>query len=295
MVGIVTVLYNSASVLPDFFRSLDEQTYRDFTLHIVDNASPDNSLELARKLSVTVSFPTVFIENQQNSGIAQGNNLGIRAARKNGCNWILLSNNDTVWQPNTLAMLLNEAETTDYQIIVPKILYPDGRIWYAGGRRNRLRGGTTHFKHERILTPRPVKYAPSCCMLIHSTIFDRIGTMDERFFLYYDDTDFVRRAANECIDVLYLPQAVIKHKESSSVGAVSPITQYWLSRNLLFFTQLHHSIYNWYYILLVNMALLFTKRLLTFQCSEWWASWCGTRDGIRLFRKNRLKINALNI
>lgn len=294
MVGIVTVLYNSTLVLLDFFQSLEAQTCRNFTLYIVDNASPDNSLQQAHRLAKTVSFSTVFIENTHNGGIAQGNNLGIRAAKRDGCNYILLSNNDTVWSPDTLSSLLRSIESTDYQIVVPKILYHDtGKIWYAGGTWNRLRGGTLHFKHERIRSPHPVDYAPSCCMLIHSDIINLIGTMDERFFLYYDDTDFVRRVQNKGLKILYSPQVVITHKEGSSIGSLSPTSQYWLSRNLLIFTQKHRSIFYLYYILFVSFTVLFTKGLFTFNRPVWLSTWYGIIDGMRICHSKQLEINYL--
>lgn len=289
-VGIVTVLYNSSSVLPDFFRSLDRQECRDFTLYVVDNASPDDSQEQAKRLATTVSFQTVFIENTCNGGIAQGNNLGIVAARQTGCEWILLSNNDTVWQPDTLKTLLEETDRCDAEIAVPKIKVHDSdRNWYAGGGWNRWRGGTKHIFQEKPqdLKFRVVEYASTCCMLIRRAVFDRIGGMDERFFLYYDDSDFVRRAADAGIKIGYVPQATISHKESVSTGAVSPLAQYWLSRNLLLFTHKHHSKVYWYYVLAVNLLILFTKRLLTFRPAEWQASWRGTCDGIRACRKLR--------
>ena len=289
-VGIVTVLYNSSSVLPDFFRSLDGQACSDFTLYVVDNASPDDSLKQARRLATTVSFQTVFIENPCNGGIAQGNNLGIMAARQHGCEWILLSNNDTVWQPDTLKTMLKEADRCDAELAVPKIkVYGSNRNWYAGGRWNRWRGGTKHLFQEKPqdLKSRVVEYAPTCCMMIRSTVFDRIGRMDERFFLYYDDSDFIRRAVDEDIKAWYIPQAEISHKESVSTGAVSPLAQYWLSRNVLLFTHKHHSKVYWHYVLAVNLLILFTKRGLTFGSAEWQASWRGMCDGIRACRKIR--------
>lgn len=286
--AVVTVLYNSRDVLIDFFQSLDRQTNRDFTLYVVDNASPDDSLEQARELAKIVSFSTVFIENPQNTGIAHGNNLGIRTAQKDGCRWILLSNNDTVWQPDTLARLREQAERAGWEIIAPKIRYAGSeRIWYAGGHWNRWRGGTTHIKNERIRTARPVEYASSCCMLIHNTVFERIGGMDERFFLYYDDSDFVRRATGAGIPVGYVPQAVIAHKEGASTGAVSPTAQYWLSRNLLLFTQKHESKLDWFRVLVIHLAILCTKRLFTFAPATWQAAWRGTCDGIRLCREKQ--------
>ena len=289
-VGIVTVLYNSSSVLPDFFRSLDEQVCRDFTLYVVDNASPDDSLTQARLLATTVSFQTVFIENPCNGGIAQGNNQGIRTARRDDCEWILLSNNDTIWRPDTLEILSKETDRCGAEIAVPTIkMYGSERNWYAGGCWNRWRGGTKHIVREKRqdLKSRVVEYAPTCCMLIRSTVFDRIGWMDERFFIYYDDSDFVRRAADTNLKIWFIPQAKIRHKEGVSTGAVSPLAQYWLSRNLLLYTHKHHSKVYWHYVLAINLLILFSKRLLTFRFAEWQAAWRGMCDGIRTCRKSR--------
>jgi len=287
-IGIVTVLYNSLAVLPDFFRSLNEQAYRDFTLYVVDNASPDDSFGQARALADTVDFRTVFIRNTINSGIAQGNNIGIYAARQDGCEWMLLSNNDTVWSPDTLALLVEKAGACRAQITVPKILCHDtGKTWYAGGSWNRLRGGTMHHKADQVNAPSVTEYAPSCCMLIRRSVFDRIGVMDERFFIYYDDSDFVRRAYGAGISIWYIPHAVISHKEGSSTGAVSPTAQYWLCRNLLLFTGKHESALYWNYVLAVNLLILLLKRPFTFRWKEWLAAWQGIRDGVIDCRKNR--------
>ena len=284
-IAIVTVLYNSVSVLPDFFQSLDSQTRRDFALYVVDNASPDDSLVLVNRLAQSVDFHVICIENSSNSGIAGGNNLGINAARQDGCEWILLTNNDTVWTPDTFEVLLEQACRCGAKIAVPKIkIHGTDRIWYAGGRWNRFRGGTMHVKKDRTACAAPTAYAPTCCMLIHHTVFARIGGMDERFFLYYDDSDFVRRAADAAIPVWYVPQAVVSHKESVSTGAVSPLAQYWLSRNLLLFTYKHHSKLYWCYVLAVHLLILCTKRLLTFGRAEWRASRRGFRDGLRACR-----------
>lgn len=70
-IGIVTVLYNSESVLSDFFTSLEQQTYKNFILYVIDNASPDNSLQIAREMADKMPFRVVFIENPVNGGIAR--------------------------------------------------------------------------------------------------------------------------------------------------------------------------------------------------------------------------------
>lgn len=107
-IGIVTVLYNSENVLEDFFRTLDRQTYRDFSLYVIDNHSPDNSLDRARELAATVRFRTEIIAEPENWGVAKGNNIGIVRALAEGCEYVLLSNNDIVLEPDTLEKYTSE-------------------------------------------------------------------------------------------------------------------------------------------------------------------------------------------
>ncbi|MDR0954021.1 MAG: glycosyltransferase family 2 protein [Rikenellaceae bacterium] len=298
-VAIITVLYNSSSVLPDFFRSLEGQTRRDFTLYAVDNASPDDSLEQVQAWAGRVSFPVEVIRSETNAGIAAGNNRGIRAAREAGCRWFLLTNNDTVWEPDTLEILLAEAERHGAGMAVPKItIHGTDRLWYAGGSWNRLRGGTRHHglgrrdRATRDEASRPVEYAPTCCMLIRDTVFERVGVMDERFFLYYDDADFVRRATRAGETLWYVPRSCLAHKESVSTGGVSPLAQYWLSRNLLLFTRKHYSAPYWCYVLAVHWAILLTKRAITFDRAQWTACRRGILDGIEICRTPVRKIST---
>ena len=136
-IGIVTVLYNSETVLDDFFSTLALQSYKTFVLYIVDNKSPDNSLAKAKELASQNDFETVFIENPQNDGVAKGNNLGIEKALADGCDYVLLSNNDVVLYEDTIKNLLFATEHNNVLVTVPKILiYDNKNIWFAGGELN---------------------------------------------------------------------------------------------------------------------------------------------------------------
>ena len=99
-VGVVTVTYNSQQVLPDFFASLWSQTHTNFVLYAVDNASSDDSVQLVR---AEADERIRLIENASNVGVAAGNNIGITAARNDGCEYVLLLNNDTVFSGSLLA------------------------------------------------------------------------------------------------------------------------------------------------------------------------------------------------
>ena len=146
MIGIVTVLYNSEKVLEDFFISLEQQTYKDFCLYIVDNASSDRSMEVAREKAGKVSFRSFFIENMQNYGVAKGNNQGIRQAIADGCEYVLLSNNDIVLDENCIDTLLEKAVKERIKVVVPKIFFYDSTLlWYAGGNFVDAKGAVAHW------------------------------------------------------------------------------------------------------------------------------------------------------
>src|SRR5579862_9142466 len=131
-IGIVTVTYNSGLVIDDFLRSLLAQTYRDFILYIVDNASSDRTLSLVNGYN----DPRIcIIANSGNLGIAKANNQGITLALSAGCNYVLLVNNDTEFGPALLATLVTGMETHAADMTAPKILFHHDQevIWSAGG------------------------------------------------------------------------------------------------------------------------------------------------------------------
>ena len=122
-IGIVTVLYKSENVLPEFFESLAKQTFRNFVLYVVDNLSPDNSLQVTYDYQTTSNFPMVVIPNDDNYGVAKGNNIGIKQALADGCDYVLLSNNDVTFDNEAIRLLLNNSVNLDSDLSVPKIYF----------------------------------------------------------------------------------------------------------------------------------------------------------------------------
>jgi GT2 family glycosyltransferase len=84
--------------------------------------------------------------------------------------------------------------------------------------------------------PSQVPYTPTCCVLVRGELFAEIGTMDERYFLYYDDIDFMLRAWKHGRKLYLLPHAKLWHKVSALTGANSPFMRRYLTRN--------HALYN---------------------------------------------------
>jgi GT2 family glycosyltransferase len=236
-IGIVIVNYNAEKYQNDSIRSIKKMDYSNYEIVVVDNNSTDNSIKLLRN-----EFPEVIIiETGDNLGVAAGNNVGIKHAIKLGAEYVLLLNNDIELDSQLLKILV--ANASKKIMTVPKIYYFNNKrlIWSAGGAVNWDEGVPMHlgykcrdanqYNYERV-----VEIAPTCCMLIHRDVFRHVGLMDEKFFMYYDDTDFCIRANMKGYKILYLPSAVMWHKVSSSSGGEkSKVCQYYTSRNLLYF------------------------------------------------------------
>jgi GT2 family glycosyltransferase len=232
-IGIITVLYNSSKVLPDFFASIAAQTYRNLTVYCVDNASKDDSASQCR----AQGNPYFVIESPENVGIAAGNNLGIRAALEDGCEYILLLNNDVTFNAELIELLLDGLDQHQCDMTTPLIYYFDKPdvIWAAGGYFQPLIAyRSTHhaegIKDDHGRNPKQVSYCPTCCVLVRREIFETVGLMDERFFVYYDDSDFMLRAWKAGRSLYLLPQAHLWHKVGSVAAPQSIFTLRYATR-----------------------------------------------------------------
>ncbi len=267
-IGIVTVLYNCESVLEGFFESLNSQKYKNLKLYIIDNNSSDGGLELSRRLAEESWVETEIFAEKENWGIAKGNNIGIRKALADGCDYVLLANNDTEFDPDTIATMMESMLGDECKLLVPKIYYYDTRkIWCAGGRFG-LRQPNYHFgvrkddspKYNR---PRYIDYAPTCFMLIDREVFEKVGIMDERYFVYFDDTDFIWRAVKiHGYKMKYEPKASLLHKVSSSTKKMkSYFSWHFHHRNSAYFMNKYFPWYRRWFVYTYQSGLYFLKTL----------------------------------
>jgi GT2 family glycosyltransferase len=224
--GLVTILYKSDEVLEDFFDSLFKQKYKDFHIYIVDNSPSLTSEILLEKLLIKYSIKNItYIKNSKNVGVAKGNNQGIKRALEDGCKYILLLNNDICFSDSDVfdEIILN-AYLNPNSIIVPKIYYfSSNKIWYGGGKFFFYRASVRHFVNnelEKNQGPQEVFYAPTCFALIPVSIFEKVGLMDENYFVYVDDADFMYRCITNNIKIMYINTIHIYHKISISTGGM---------------------------------------------------------------------------
>jgi len=267
-IGVVTVLYKSETVLNDFFRTLNEQSYKNINLYVIDNKSPDDSLKKCRDLAKNVWFETKIIENDDNYGVAKGNNQGIEAALKDNCDFVLLSNNDIVLRSDTIERLYIGLKNNNADMTVPKIYFwKTNLIWAAGGKFVWYTGINRHFGYKRIDNgqfdyDKKIDYAPTCLMLLKKEVFATVGMMDEKYFVYYDDADFSYRAKVNEQKLFFIYDSIVEHKEGTSTGGVkSDFTIYYMNRNRIYFAKKNQRFY--YFYLIENLLYHFLFRWFT--------------------------------
>jgi GT2 family glycosyltransferase len=203
---------------------------------VVDNGSQDDSVtRLAERFGEQIHL----IPHPTNLGFAGGNNVGIEYALAAGAEWVLLVNNDTVVDPIFFQELMKAAdEHPTHLIIGPLILYhaEPKRIWSLG---DRLIPGTLITRRLWHDLPVPKDLAPfievdflnACCMLIHRTVFEAIGSLNANYFMYAEDVDFCWRARRAGLKLGCATTARIWHKVSRSTGIYHPQSRYWRISN----------------------------------------------------------------
>lgn len=278
-IGLVTITYNSAQVIEPFLQCVLRQTHPHFILYIIDNISSDNTLALLQ------NYPDpriVLMANKENVGVAAGNNQGIKKAMEDHCDEIMLLNNDVEFEDTLLEKLSQQLVILNCSLIAPKMMYyPETNlIWWAGTKFNVWEGCMTHHigiqqedkgQFDQITQ---MDYAPTCCVLMKKEVIDDIGWMDEKFFAYYDDTDFFYRIYKQGKHKLYYyPFVQFYHK----VGGLSNMKKgnakkftfndFYIrlfTRNHVYYLRKHRDLYGWlniiYFFFRMNLRFLFSGK-----------------------------------
>jgi GT2 family glycosyltransferase len=274
--------------LEDFFASISRQTHKEYILYLVDNSPGERSdIVIQRCLEKYPVSNYLHIKNTENKGVAAGNNTGIKKAMEDQCTHVLLLNNDIVIEQDDVFQKLIQLAGKE-NIITPKILFYDNRkIWTAGGYIDKFRGlgvgyGMGKDDEAKYNVSKYVTSESTCFMLINVDVFAVVGVMDENYFLYVDDTDFVYRATQKGYKVLYAPSIVILHKVSHSTGGTqTPFYVYYGNRNKIYFIRKNFKGINKFislsYVLLSRVYFYFKfdrpKRKMLMK---------GVRDGFKL-------------
>jgi len=208
--SIIIVNYNGGSKLLECVDSVFRYT-SDFELILVDNASTDNSL-----LPVAKRFPQVItVRNPENIGFAGGSNIAIKRSRGR---WIVFLNPDTKVTENWLDNLVKCADSWDeIGMVQPKLLRMDGKTLDSTGHvfnfrtcfaRDRGSGETDVGRYE---VAEEVEGCSLACTAIRRELIAKVGLLDDKMLLFYEDTDFSIRARIAGWKLYYCPGSIVFH------------------------------------------------------------------------------------
>jgi len=215
-VFIIILNWNGLKDTLECLESVFKLDYPNFEVIVVDNGSTDNSAEIIPKMYAQV----IFVENKQNLGYTGGNNIGMQYAMDNGADYIWLLNNDMVVEPDTLSKLIETAELNfKIGLISPTIYY------YDKPEKIQFCGSYIDWEHQTIIYPKdndePVaekfKTSTDVCLwgtalLIKRALVENIGYLNERYFAYWEDTDYSIRSLEAGFKNYVENQAKIKHR-----------------------------------------------------------------------------------
>lgn len=206
----------------------------EFVIYVVDNASSDDSVDVFKK-----KYPDcTYIVTQKNLGYAGGNNVGIEAALADGCDAVILLNNDTTVQSTTFDRLVSGAIKHKFDLAAPKIYFYPGNefhlkqykkselgkvIWFAGGRMDWANIiphhiGVDEVDHGQWEKPSETEFATGCCLYINKRVLKKLGGLDATYTAYFEDNDYCMKARKQGFIIGYIPQAKMWHKNASSSG-----------------------------------------------------------------------------
>ena len=246
---VITVILNTnrrADTLAAL-ASLARTTYPRHRVIVLDNASTDGSVEAIR-----AAYPqATVIELTENRGYAGNNNVGIRAALDQGADWVFVLNEDTIVDPNCLRALVDIGESApDIGIVGPMVYHMDEPevIQSAGG----VLGPDWSSRHlgqnepDRGQYPAPhaVDWISGCAILVRRAVIEQVGMLDERFFYYWEETEWCLRARRAGWRIVHVPQARLWHKGVQRDYRPSPTVTYYHTRNRFLMMARHAAPWN---------------------------------------------------
>lgn len=231
-VAVIVLNYKVRDQALQCINSVLKSTYPDLEIIVVDNNSDDGIKDFLPKIK-----NLEFISSTSNLGYTGGNNLGILRALEDEVEFIFILNPDTTIEKDTISKCVAKMKDQAVGIIGPKVLFSDQKtIWYAGGKldQDNVLGshlGVDERDQGQFDKEGETDYVSGGAMFTRAEVFKRVGLFDDRYFLYYEDSDFCLRAKEAGFGVVFYPQAVVYHKNAQSTGLGSPLQDYFITRN----------------------------------------------------------------
>lgn len=280
LVFVIVLNWNGWRDTAECVSTLKNQHYDPYRLVVVDNGSTDGSEARLRE-----RFPDItLLQTGANLGFAGGNNVGIQHALRQEADYIWIVNNDTKIPPGCLESLVGVMEREPrLGVLSPAVFHSDTRKPEPLNRFPPGIGAPRRFDPlvqdiELDADFETLDVAPGCAMLIRSGTVVDLGGFDERYFHYFEDTDFCWRAWSHGWLVARAPRCAISHLYGGSTRTSPALALYYMLRNILLFSSRVTGIPVW--MLLVCRPIL-------------WVWSLGPLLGVRGFRAPQRKVAVI--
>jgi len=212
----VIITYNSESYIDSCIQSIEKQLYHNKKILLIDNNSTDNVLKV-------VPDHIEFIKNNHNKGFAYAVNQGLLHGSYMGAKYIMILNPDTVMEDNSLANLVKAAESDD-------------QIGVVGPNIVDEVGVDAKCDNEQI-TNINVSWICGCGMLFRSKVVIDTGLFDTRYFLYYEETDYLLRMSRNNWKIIKCNNATMIHIGAASTKSMKTKAYFYLVRNIFVYSK----------------------------------------------------------
>jgi len=291
-VSVIVLNWNGAPFLARCLDALEGQTFRDYEVLVLDNASTDGSAQ-----NLENRWPSFCVERfEQNLGFSIANNRGAQLARGR---WIAFLNNDAFPEPDWLEQLMRAArDNPEFTFFSSRLVYAQapetiqdtGDVYHVSGfawpRDNNRPVEQAHLVSGEVFSP------CAAAALYERQAFLSASGFDERFHSHLEDVDlgFRLRLRGHCC--LYVPGAVVKHIGSASFGLESDRSVFQVQRNVVwaYVANMPGWLF-WKYLpahLFTNLAFLVYYSLRGQMKPVWKAKWQALRAMSELMKKRRL-------
>jgi len=230
LISIVILNYNAGDLLIDCVDSIQKSNYKNYEIIVVDNISKDKSHKKCKE-----KFPNIkLIENSENLGYCEGNNVGLRVT--NG-EFVVILNPDTIVDPSWLSELLQAYRKNGDGIYQPKflattdhsmLLSTGNMIQIFGFGYSRSKGDLDKGQYEKF---EKINFASGTCIFTSKKIIEKIGLFESFLFAFHDDFELCWRGALIGINSFYVPSAIVYHPVEGYSFRWSPLKFKLLERN----------------------------------------------------------------
>jgi len=257
----------------------------DCKIVLIDNKSTDDSIDKLEKWiqnQKELSSNLIFIKSSENNGYAAGNNIGIKYVEsQEDAQFIWILNNDTLIQEDTFKNLINcykNLENENIALLGSKILNEDFSIQSIGYLNSKYTEDEIKSKSSI-----EVEHISGCSIFFRANKIKEIGYIPEEYFLYYEETDWMKSIKQKGFKIFTCLSSQLIHKHAKSTGGIySPFVIYYMTRNQILFNKKYLNSIQ-YYLFITKMISRNLLKIIFYSFKNLKSSksiFTGTIDGI---------------